>query len=103
MALFSEHEVIRDSDRNGFGKDDGIHEERIQGTQASNIQVEVHATVVVEHEVAYGVSTLDSVLVVYEGVEKPPVVLCNEVSRGFVCPQHVFTAEYVRCQMVSRL
>jgi len=68
MPFFSEHEVIGNANRYRFGEDDWEHEEGVEGAKAADVQIDVHATVVVEHKISNGVGTLDGVGVGVKGV-----------------------------------
>jgi len=68
MPFFREHEVIGDANGYGFREDDWEDEERVEGTKAANIQVDVHASVVVENEIANGVGSLNGIGISVEGV-----------------------------------
>lgn len=96
VSLFSKHEVIGDSHRNGLGKDDGVDEERVQWSQATHVKVQVDTAVVVKHEIANRVCSLDWIGVPVESVQEPRIVLCDEFARAGVCPEHIFAVLCVR-------
>lgn len=89
MALLGEHEIIGDADGNGTGKDDGVGEEGIERADATNVEVNVNTTVMIEYEVPDGVGPLDGVGVAVKCVEEPRVLICYELAGTRVCPQFV--------------
>jgi len=89
VPLFREHEVIGNANGYGLGEDNWEDEERVEGAEASDVQIDVHAAVVVKNEISNGVGSLDRVGVSVEGVQEPGIVLSNEISRTRVCPEHV--------------
>lgn len=92
VPLLGEHQVVGDTDGDGFWENDGVLEEGIHGSQAADIQVDVDTAIVVQHKVANGVGTLDRVLVMFKRIEEPWVMGSNEFARGGVCPELVFAA-----------
>jgi hypothetical protein len=75
-----------------------VLEQRIESAETANIEVEVYTAEMVEDEIANGVGALDGPLVAIKCVEKPWVVLLDEVTRGFVCPEDVLAAKRVAFQ-----
>ena len=68
MPFLGKHEVIGDANRDGLRENDGIDEKRVQGAEASNIQIQVYATVMIKDEVTYGVGTLYGVGITVESL-----------------------------------
>jgi hypothetical protein len=68
VAFFREHEIIGDANWYRFWEDNREDEERVKGAKATNVQVDVHASIVVKHEISDGVSSLDGVGVGVESV-----------------------------------
>jgi len=68
VAFFREHEIIGDANGYRFGEDNREDEERIEGAKATNVQVDVHASIVVKSEISDGVGPLDRVRVGVESV-----------------------------------
>ena len=89
MPLLGKHEVIGNADRYRFGEDDGVCEEGVEGSKATNVQIDVHAAIVVEDEIPNGVGSLDGVGVSVEGVQEPGVMLGNEHPGTRVRPEHI--------------
>ena len=89
VPLFREHEVIGNANRYGLGEDDWKDEEGVEGAEATDVQIDVHAAVVVENEISNGVGSLNRVGVSLESVQEPGIVLSNEISRTRVCPEHI--------------
>lgn len=71
VAFFCKHKVVRDANGNGFRKDDGVYEERVYWAKASNIQIDINTSIMVENKVTDSVGTLYGVCVVVKGIEKP--------------------------------
>lgn len=97
VVLLDEHEVVGHSDRDGARENHGEGEERVHGPLAADVQVNVHSAIMIEDEVANGVSPLDRVGVAVEGIEEPGVLLRDELTRACVCPKLVLAnrEEYV--------
>ena len=68
MPFLRKHEVIGNTDRYCFGEDDGVYEEGVEGTKAADVQIDVHAAIVMEDEVSNGVGSLNGVGVCVEVV-----------------------------------
>lgn len=92
VTLLGEHEVVGDANRNSLGEYDGICEERVEGTEATNIKIEVYTTEVIKDEVADGVCTLDGVGVTVESVKEPGVVFSDELAGTCVGPEFILAA-----------
>src|SRR5258707_1338547 len=86
MFFFRKHEIIRDANRYGARKNDGKDEEGIQTTQATNVEVDVDAAIMIEDKVANGIRPLDRIWVRIKRVKEPTVVLCNEFTGTSVSP-----------------
>ena len=71
VTFFCKHKVVRDANRNGFWKDDGVYEERVYWAKASNIQIDINTSIMVENKVTDSVGTLYGICVVVKGIEKP--------------------------------
>lgn len=89
VTLFREDEVIGNTDRYSLWQNDGVHQERVQRAQATNVKVEVDTSVMVQNEVTNRVGTLDHIFVVVEGIKKPRILLSDELARVGIRPQHV--------------
>jgi len=61
MPFFREHEIIGNADGYGFWEDDREDEERVERAKTANVQVDVHASIVMENEISNGVGPLDGV------------------------------------------
>lgn len=68
MTLFREHEVIGNTNRYRFGEDNWEYEERVERAKAADVQIDVHASIVVENEIPNCVGSLNRVRVCVEGV-----------------------------------
>jgi hypothetical protein len=86
MLFFGEHEIVRDTDGDGARQDDGKDEERVQPTKAAYVEVHVYTTIIVEDKVANSVRPLDRIRVRIKRVEKPTIMLRNELARAGICP-----------------
>ena len=71
VVLFCKHKVVRNPNGNSFGKDDGVYEEGIDRAKASNIQIDIDASEMIENKVPDGVSTLYGIRIIVKGIEKP--------------------------------
>jgi hypothetical protein len=95
MPFFGEHEVIGNANRYRFREDNWVHEEGVEGTEAADVQIDVHAAIVVEDEIANGIGPLNRVGVGVECVKKPGIVLGYELPRTRVCPEHILAGNTV--------
>ena len=68
VTLLREHEVIGNADRDRFGEDNWEYEERVERAKAADVQINVHASVVVKDEIPNCVGPLDGVRVCVECV-----------------------------------
>jgi len=96
VALFGEHEVVGNSDRDSLWKDDGVYKKRVNGTPTADVEIHVNAAIMIEDEVADSVSTLDGISVVVERVQEPWIMGCNEFARAGIRPEHVLAGLFVR-------
>ena len=92
VPFFREHEVIGDSNGYRFWEDDREYEERVERAKAADVQIDVHASIVVEDKVPNCVSPLDGVRVCVERVEEPGIVAVNKLPRTRVRPKHILAA-----------
>ena len=91
MSSLREHEVVGNSNGFRFGEDNWVYEEGVEGAKASDVQIDVHAAIVMENEISNGVGALNGVGVCVERVKEPRVMLCDELPRTCVRPEHIFT------------
>jgi len=68
MPLFREHEIIGNADGYGLGEDDREDEERVERAKTANVQVDVHASIVMENEISDGVRPLNGVGIGVESI-----------------------------------
>ena len=68
MPLFRKHEIIGNADGYSFGEDDREDEEGVERAKTADVQVDVHASIVMENEISNGVGPLDGVGIGIEGV-----------------------------------
>lgn len=87
MLRDAAHDVVAESDRLCEGEPGGILEKWIQAVVAPVVEIDVYAPVMYENKVSKSICSLYGVLVARPGVEKPGVVVCNEVIGRFVCPE----------------
>ena len=80
VVLFCKHKVVRNANGNGLWKDDGEYEERIDWAKASNIQIDIDTSIMIENKVPNSVSTLDGICIIVKGIEKPRIMLCDKFS-----------------------
>lgn len=92
VSFFCEHEVIGNANRYRFGEDDRENEERVEGSKAADVQIDIHASIVVEDKIPNGVGSLNGIRVGVEGVQEPGIVFCYELSRTRVRPKHILAA-----------
>lgn len=69
-----------------------VLQQGIESAEAADIEVEVYTAEMVEDEIADGIGALDGPLVAIKCIEKPWVMLLDEVTRGLVCPEDVLAA-----------
>ena len=86
MFFFGKHEVIGDTNGDGAREDDRKDEERIHTTNTSNVEVHIDTAIMMKDKIADGVRPLDGIGVRIKGVEKPMIMLRNELARACVCP-----------------
>ena len=79
MPFFGEYEVIGNANRYRFREDNWVHEEGVEGAEAADVQIDVHAAIVVEDEIANGIGPPYRVGVGVECVEKPGIVLGYDI------------------------
>ena len=79
MALFSKHDVVGYAYWDGLWKDDGVYEEGIKRTTATDIEIEIHASVVMQDEVADCVCSLNWIIVSVERIQEPRIMMSDEV------------------------
>lgn len=89
VSFFGEHEVIGNADGYRFWEDYWEYEERVEGSKTADVQIDVHASIVVKDEIPDGVGPLNGVRVGVECVKEPGIVFGNELSRTRVRPKHV--------------
>ena len=77
---FCEHEVIGNTNRYRLGEDNWEYEEGVERSKTTDVQVDVHASVVVEDEIPNCVGSLNGVRVCVECVQEPGIVLDYELS-----------------------
>jgi hypothetical protein len=58
VVFLCKHKVVRYTNGNSFRKNDGVYEERIHWTKASNIQIDINTSKIMENKVPNGVGTL---------------------------------------------
>ena len=63
-----------------------IDSQEVQAPPADDVQVNVHAAVVLQHHVADGICPLDVEGVGLEGLQEVGVVLCHKLFGLSVCP-----------------
>ena len=68
MALLREHEVIGNANGYRFREDNWEDEEGVEGAEAADVQIDIHAAVVVENEISNGVCSLYGVGVGVESI-----------------------------------
>jgi len=68
MTSLREHEVVGNSNRFRFGEDNWVYEEGVEGAKATDVQIDIHAAIVVEDEISNGVGALNGVGVCVERV-----------------------------------
>ena len=73
VAFFSKHKIIGDTDRDGFGQNDGKHEERVEWPKTTDVEIQIHASIVMENEVTDRVRTLDGIGIGIKRREKPRI------------------------------
>jgi len=61
VSLFRKHEIIRDADGYGTGEDDWKDEKGVQPTNATNVEVDINAAVMIKDEVANSICPLNSI------------------------------------------
>lgn len=83
------HDVVGYSRRHSPAHKGGVAQQGVQTTLASIVQVDVHAAVVGEDEIANGVGALDVVFVACKGAEEPGVFFGDKVEGRVVGPQNI--------------
>ena len=68
MPLFREHEIIGNANGYCFGEDNREDEERVERAKAANVQVDIHAPIVMENEISNGVGSLNGIGIGVESV-----------------------------------
>jgi len=68
MPLFREHEIIGNTNGYRFGEDNWEDEERVERAKAANVQVDVHASIVIKNEISDGVGPLNGISIGVESV-----------------------------------
>ena len=92
VTLLGKHEIVGDANRNGFGEDDGVGEERVEWAETADVQVEIDTSIMVQNEITNSVGTLNSVGVTVEGIQEPVVMFSDEFTGTCICPELVFAA-----------
>ena len=80
VVLFCKHKVVGNANGNGFREDDGIYEERIHWAKASNVQIDINTSKMIENEIPDGVGTLYGISIIIKGIEKPRIMLRDKLS-----------------------
>ena len=71
VVSFCKHKVVGNANGNGFWKDDRVYEKRIDWPKASDIQIDIDASKMIENKVANGVGALNRISIIVKGIEKP--------------------------------
>lgn len=85
----STHSIIADSRRHRLPYKRGIFQERLQIPIASIVQINVYATIVVQHKVPNRIRSLNGVRIVLEGLQELGVLRSDELHRHSIRPQLV--------------
>lgn len=83
------HGIVGDAGGDGAAQPCFVGEERVEAALAAVVEVDVHAAVGREDEVADRVGALDGVGVVFKGLEEPGVFFRDEGLGGGVAPEDV--------------
>ena len=74
VALLGKHKVIGDAHRDGFGENDGKHEERVEWSQTADVEIQIHTSIVMEQEVPDSVRALDRIGIGVKRRQEPGIM-----------------------------